>query len=88
MQTEQQPLKQKSNYQSKVVRAVCVCTRTHLVQVCLAACAETPLASVSLSGRLHLLLESAQTAQMSTCFYCVFALCEQTSPPIGASLPV
>lgn len=50
---------------------VCVCV--YLVQVCLAACAESPLAWVSPSGPPHLLLESAEQHK-PPCFYLFFCL--------------
>lgn len=48
---------------------MCVCV--YLVQVCLAACAESPLAWVSPSGPPHLLLESAEQHK-PPCFYLFF----------------
>lgn len=45
---------------------MCVCV--YLVQVCLAACAESPLAWVSPSGPPRLLLESAEQHK-PPCFY-------------------
>lgn len=77
MQKEKQPLKQ-NNFLFKGGQN-CVCV--YLVQVCLAACAESPLALVSLSDLPHLLLESARTAQTSMCVYvcCFDAVCTDQS---------